>query len=30
MILFQNNVFYERGNILVYDKVDKNLVVNEE
>lgn len=30
MISFQNGVFYGTGNILGYDKVGKNLVVNEE
>ncbi len=30
MISFQNGVFYGSGNILRYDKVGKDLVVNEE
>lgn len=30
MISFQNGVFYGTGNILGYDKVGKDLVVNEE
>ena len=30
MISFQNGVFYGSGNILGYDKVGKDLVVNEE
>lgn len=30
MISFQNGVFYGTGNILGYNKVGKDLVVNEE
>ena len=30
MISFQNGVFYGTGNILGYDKVGKDLIVNEE
>lgn len=30
MISFQNGIFYGTGNILGYDKVGKDLVVNEE
>lgn len=30
MISFQNGVFYRTGNILEYNKVAKDLVVNEK
>lgn len=29
-ITFQNGVFYGNGNILGYDRVGKNAVINEE